>query len=295
MKKLDTISPYSDELGNEIVYEGSLTTGVSVQFTGSNNRLVIAPGVRIKRLAALFDCNNALIQIGTHTTRLAPLQLFLRVGEDSKIILGDDLSTTNLCVISAVEGTTVDIGDDAMIATDTEIRSDDSHPIFDIRTGARINPSRSITIGKHVWIARRAVIMGGSIIGDGAVIGHGAFVKGKIPNNCVAVGSPARVVRRDIAWERPHLSINAPFYKPDADSITRSDFWHPTDEQIDGVPAPVVLSFHVDGVDYGVDFADAQTARDWWDPSDPSRATILTKTSTKNAERLLGRDPGTVA
>ena len=27
-----------------------------------------------------------------------------------------------------------------------------------------------------------------------------SLVKSKIPNNCIAAGSPARVVRRDIAW-----------------------------------------------------------------------------------------------
>lgn len=235
---LSRLEAYSDDRGNEIAYDGVLEGSVSVQFTGSNNRLVVAPGVRIKRLAALFDCSNALIQIGTHTTRLAPLQLFLRVGQDSQIVIGDDLSTTNLCVISAAEGSAVSIGNDVMIATDNEIRADDSHPIFDIHTGQRINPSESVSIGNHVWLARRAVVLAGATIGDGTVIGHGSLVKGVIPNNCIAAGSPARVIRRDVAWERPHLSINTPPYKPHADTIKKSAYWHPTNEEHYGLAFP---------------------------------------------------------
>lgn len=35
-------------------------------------------------------------------------------------------------------------------------------------------------------------------------------------------------MRRDVAWERPHLSGHAPFYKPDASTITKSPYWNPT-------------------------------------------------------------------
>jgi hypothetical protein len=36
---------------------------------------------------------------------------------------------------------------------------------------------------------------------------------------------PARVIRTDIAWERPHLSLAKPYYKPDASTITKSPYW----------------------------------------------------------------------
>ena len=55
-----------------------------------------------------------------------------------------------------------------------------------------------------------------------------SVVTGPIPNNCVAVGTPARVVRRDVAWERPHLSMAQPPYKPDGDSVPRSAYWNAT-------------------------------------------------------------------
>jgi tetrahydrodipicolinate N-succinyltransferase len=111
------------------------------------------------------------------------------------------------------------------------VRADDGHPIFDVRTGLRVNPSRSITIGDHVWLGRFATVLGGVSIGEGTVIGYGSVVTRNIPNNCVAAGSPARVVRRDIAWERPHLSLVRPYYKPDASTIKRSTYWNLTKEE----------------------------------------------------------------
>src|SRR5690606_37571054 len=71
----------------------------------------------------------------------------------------------------------------------------------------------------HVWLARRSVCLGGTRIGAGSVVGFGSIVKGRFPNNVVIAGSPARVVRKDIAWERPHLSMTRPFYKPDASAL----------------------------------------------------------------------------
>lgn len=51
-------------------------------------------------------------------------------------------------------------------------------------------------VGNDVWIGRRATILPGSRIGDGAVIGAAAVVSGEIPPYAIAVGNPARVIRR---------------------------------------------------------------------------------------------------
>lgn len=84
-----------------------------------------------------------------------------------------------------------------------------------------------------MWFGAQAVALAGADVGDGSVIGFRSIVNKKIPNNCIAVGSPAKVVRRNIAWERPHLSFVAPPYKPEASTVTKSEeFWNPTDEPV---------------------------------------------------------------
>ena len=117
-----------------------------------------------------------------------------------------------------------------MFASEIQVRADDGHPIFDVRTGKRVNVSKNITIGPHVWVGWGAWILGGTTIGEGSVIGTGAIVKARIPNNVVAAGIPARVVRKDIAWERPHLSLVEPYYKPDVSTVKKSRYWKLTAE-----------------------------------------------------------------
>lgn len=54
---------------------------------------------------------------------------------------------------------------------------------------------KAIHIGKNVWIGSGAIILSGVTIGDNAVIGAGSLVTKDIPENMVAVGSPAKVIR----------------------------------------------------------------------------------------------------
>jgi acetyltransferase-like isoleucine patch superfamily enzyme len=130
--------------------------------------------------------------------------------------------------VSAAEGTTITIGRDVMFASGNQVRADDGHPIFNVRTGKRVNWSRDITIGPHVWVGANVAILAGSEIGEGSVVALGAVVRGRFPNNCIIGGVPARILRRDIAWERPHTSLREPFYKPDASTVRRSRYWHLT-------------------------------------------------------------------
>lgn len=50
-------------------------------------------------------------------------------------------------------------------------------------------------IGDHVSIGAHAVVMGPARVGNGAVIGANSVVVSDIPDNAVAVGIPARVIR----------------------------------------------------------------------------------------------------
>jgi serine O-acetyltransferase len=60
------------------------------------------------------------------------------------------------------------------------------------RTGVAGAP----VIGNHVDIGAGAKILGPIRIGDGAAIGANAVVLKDVPPNCVAVGIPARIIRR---------------------------------------------------------------------------------------------------
>lgn len=227
---LEQLSAYSDDRGNRIEYSGPTRGNVKITFRGSNNVVRVHERARLGRLVLSMDCDNGVFEIGENHGAPA-FVANVRIGQDSSVLIGENTSTTANCVISATEGTTVRIGRDVMIASHVQIRADDAHPIFDVRTGLRVNVSMSVDIGDHVWLALGVTVLGGTTVGRGSVIGTGSIVTGGVPNNCIAVGTPARVVRRDVAWERPHLSLKEPFYKPDASTVERSPYWELTDTE----------------------------------------------------------------
>lgn len=232
MPPVTTLTDYCDDRGNKIIHGAANPTAakIAINFRGSHNTMIVSPQARISWLQVEFDCSNATLEIGPHG-KVPAFMGWIRLGQDATVRIGANVSTTKTCTITAVEGATVTIGDDVMIASENELRTDDAHPIFDVTTGQRINPAQDITIGNHVWIAKRAVLLGGASIGDGSVLGFGSILKGRVPNNCVAAGTPARVVRENIAWERPHLSLTPPYYKPDASTVTKTGYWSLTSHE----------------------------------------------------------------
>lgn len=53
------------------------------------------------------------------------------------------------------------------------------------------------SIGDNVKIYSGAVLVGNIKIGDNAIIGANSFVMQDVPNNAIAVGSPARIIQRE--------------------------------------------------------------------------------------------------
>ena len=58
---------------------------------------------------------------------------------------------------------------------------------------------RDIVVGRGVWLATRAMVIGPATIGDHAVVGAGAVVTGDVEPGAFYAGVPARKIR-DIEW-----------------------------------------------------------------------------------------------
>lgn len=64
---------------------------------------------------------------------------------------------------------------------------------------ATLSPSAiPLKIGDRVWCGVNVTLVAGASLGDDCIIGANSLVKDPIPPRSLAVGSPARVVRRDI-------------------------------------------------------------------------------------------------
>ena len=52
-----------------------------------------------------------------------------------------------------------------------------------------------IHIGKNVWLGANVTVLPGVTIGDGSIIAAGAVVTRDVPENMIAAGVPAKVIR----------------------------------------------------------------------------------------------------
>ena len=122
---------------------------------------------------------------------------------DPIILLEDDVSISGDCTITAVSRVTIHKG--ALIARFVHI-SDHSHgtgdPLVHIKSQALSNIA-AVTIGEGAWLGHGVVICPGVTIGRNAVIGANSVVRDDVPDGCVAVGAPARIVRRPISIVSP--------------------------------------------------------------------------------------------
>ncbi len=102
--------------------------------------------------------------------------------------------------LSVVAHRRVEIGDDVWFGPDVYI-TDASHdmaldPDDPARPiGRRMEAARPVRIGDGSWIGTGVVICPGVTIGERVAVGANSVVAHDLPDNCVAVGAPAKVVR----------------------------------------------------------------------------------------------------
>ncbi len=100
----------------------------------------------------------------------------------------------------------IDIGDDVWTGHHVYI-TDQNHGYEDVTRpiSQQTQPERPVRIGDGSWIGHGAVVLPGSVIGRHVTIGANSVVSGEIPDFSVAVGSPAKVIRRYVegqGWVR---------------------------------------------------------------------------------------------
>jgi len=105
------------------------------------------------------------------------------------IHLGKNVFINSCCNFQDQGG--IYIGDHALIGHRVVLATID----HDLNPYDRTNHCAPIHIGDRVWIGSGAIITKGVTIGDGAVIAAGAVVTKDVPENTVAGGVPAKVIK----------------------------------------------------------------------------------------------------
>jgi acetyltransferase-like isoleucine patch superfamily enzyme len=167
-----------------------------IDVIGRNNTIEIASGANLYNVSIAIrgDNNKLFISKGTGGFS-ARIEL---IGDNNSISIGSVEGMFGTA-ITATNGKRIIIGKGCTFSDQTTISTTDHHPIFDLN-GQRLNPDQDVVIGDRVWLGRGVDILKGSVIGSDVVIGAKSVVNGTIPSNSVAVGAPARVVKRGIIW-----------------------------------------------------------------------------------------------
>lgn len=169
--------------GNEIRVNSSdnnpsILVDVDIYISGDNNLIEIGQGCSIKKVQFHIEDDKSKISMGQFTQMFGPVHL------------------------AAIEGTNVEIGAGCLFSQGITIRTGDSHSIIDLAMLKRINQSKDIYIGEHVWVGQSVTILKGTTIAHDSIIGAGSLLTGKhYLENSIYGGVPASLIRTGVSWD----------------------------------------------------------------------------------------------
>jgi acetyltransferase-like isoleucine patch superfamily enzyme len=134
---------------------------------------------------------NAKVYLGRwswlgHGTKIRSHEGEVHIG--AKSVLGQE------CTVSSFKH--VSIGRECVIA-DRVMFIDFDHGIVEVERPIRLQGiyKRDVRVGNNCWIGYGACLLRGVTVGDNSVLGTYAVVTKDVPDNAVAAGVPARVIR----------------------------------------------------------------------------------------------------
>lgn len=171
---------------------------------GSNNKIFVNKKINVKWIKILVYGDNNEIVIDTQEVFAGELYIGTSDSPCSncKIIVSKGVSSNGVMIRLMEDNSSFFCGEDCMFSNQIQIWGSDTHTITDLN-GNIVNWASQTTIGNHVWIGNGVRIGKNTTIADGCVVGMGSVVTGTFSEeNCVIVGNPAKIVKRNIAWNR---------------------------------------------------------------------------------------------
>lgn len=184
--------------GNRIQFSGVRLRKTKVSFNGIDNSIKIGAHSLLEKCNINIIGNNCCVEIGKNTT-LNEVTIWLE-DDNTTVVIGDNVLMMGDNHIASTEGKKIIIGDRCLFSSDISIRSGDSHSILNDR-GERINHAADVTLGDHVWIGNKVIVLKGCYIGNDCVIGSGSVVTKDFVPNTVIAGNPAKSIQNNINWD----------------------------------------------------------------------------------------------
>lgn len=145
--------------------------------------------------------NEQYIHIGSHTMIGSHVALSAGMIPGQQCLTNPVVRIGDRCLIGRGSGIVghlaIEIGNDVWTGHHVYI-TDQNHGYekIDLPISMQTQPEEPVVIGDGSWIGAGSVILPGAHIGKHVAIGANSVVNGSIPDYSVAVGSPAKVIKR---------------------------------------------------------------------------------------------------
>lgn len=200
MERFSSFEELSHVKENTVIInpDKSVIKNSDIIFNGKHNVLFVEDGVTLANSKINFNGENSVIYIrkSCHSCLIN-----VTVYNESAVFLGKNSYYNGTVNIIASERQNVIIGDDCLFSFGIWIRTADPHLIYSTETKRRLNYSKSVYIGDHIWIGQGAMILKGCEFGSGSILGGASVASGKkIPSNTSYAGNPAKFIQDNIFY-----------------------------------------------------------------------------------------------
>jgi acetyltransferase-like isoleucine patch superfamily enzyme len=152
-----------------------------------------------------FIMGHSRIYIGDEVSIEGKMGIYSgHVYDDPTLRIGNRVSIGHAVEINVSREIVIE--DDVLIAGNCSIADSDSHPLDPELRAQGLPPFekdiRPVRIGAKAWLGEGCQVRKGVSVGKGAVIGARSVVLSDIPDNCIAIGNPAKVVGFAVSADR---------------------------------------------------------------------------------------------
>ena len=180
------------ELGNnnsiEADFDYTLLKELKITILGSGNRLIFhsKPLIKNASLVIYLNCQNSTVILGSHI--ICNKNVFISMLPAGKGELSHDLHCEiesgvifngSVSLTMSESNNSIFIGGDSLFADSISLTTSDSHKIFDLESGARLNPAKDIYVGRRVWIGTGVRLLKGTHVSDDSVCAAGSIINDK--------------------------------------------------------------------------------------------------------------------